>query len=265
MRFTRWFYTVPLRLRSIFRRRQEECRDMRRVNLIENTLQDLRYAGRMLRRSPGFTAVVILSLALGIGANAAIFQLLNAVRLRSLPVANPQELAEVRVAGGNGGYGVQTGVNSELTYALWERIRQRQEAFSGIFAWGNANFSVGQGAEARRVSGLWVSGDLFPVLGVRPAHGRLFTADDDRRGCGSEAGVVISYEFWQSHLGGEDSAIGKTLFVLGQPLTVIGVTPPEFFGLEVGKSLDLALPTCTRGRAGQARLFLARCHGPLEA
>src|SRR5262245_51525962 len=227
MRLARWFYTAPLRLRSIFRRRQveheldeelryhlerqigehiakrltpiearyaalralggieqrkEECRDTRRVNLIENALQDLRYAGRTLRRSPGFTAVAILSLALGIGANAAIFQLLNAVRLRSLPVANPQELAEVRVVGGNGGFGVQTGVNSELTYALWERIHQHQEAFSGLFAWGNANFNVGQGAEARRVRGLWVSGDLFPVLGVRPARGRLFRADDARMG-----------------------------------------------------------------------------------
>src|SRR5262245_14243916 len=153
MRFTRWLYTAPLRLRSIFRRRQveqeldeeiryhldrqieehiakgltptearyaaqralggieqrkEECRDMRHVNLIENTLQDLRYAGRTLRRNPGFTVVAILSLALGIGANAAIFQLLNAVRLRSLPVANPQELAEAQIAGGNGGFGVQT-------------------------------------------------------------------------------------------------------------------------------------------------------------
>ena len=254
MRITRWFYTAPLKLRSLFRRRQveqeldeelryhldrqieeliakglppsearyaalralggieqrkEECRDMRRVNLIENTLRDLRYAGRALRRSPGFTAVAIISLALGIGANAAIFQLLNAVRLRSLPVANPQELAEARIAGGNYGFGVQTGVNSELTYALWERIHQRQEAFSGIFAWGNANFNVGQGAEAQRVRGLWVSGDLFPVLGVRPIRGRLFTAADDRRGCGSAVGAVISYEFWQSHFGGEDSAIGS--------------------------------------------------------
>src|SRR5215813_4130450 len=293
MRFTRWFYTAPLRLRSIFRRRQveqgldeelryhlnrqieeliakgltptearyaalralggieqrkEECRDIRRVNLIENTLQDLRFAGRMLRRSPGFTAVAILSLALGIGANAAIFQLLNAVRLRSLPVANPQELAEVRVAGGNGGFGVQTGVNSELTYALWERIRESQEAFSGIFAWGNASFSVGQGAEMRRVRGLWVSGDLFPMLGVRPIRGRLFTEADNRRECGS-AGAVISYEFWRNYFGGEESAIGKTLIVGDQSSTVIGVTPPEFFGLEVGKSFDVALPVCTRAGA----------------
>ncbi len=289
MRIKHWFYTVPLRLRSLLRRaqveqeldeelryhlerqveeniakgmtpeearyaalramggverRKEECRDMRRVNLIENTLQDLRYASRALRRSPGFTAVAILSLALGIGANAAIFQLLNAVRLRSLPVAKPQELAEVRVAGGNSGFGVQTGVNSELTYALWERIRERQEAFSGIFAWGNANFSVGQGAEMRRVRGLWVSGDLFPALGVTPARGRLFTAADDRRGCGP-TGAVISYEFWQSYFGGEDSAIGKTLIIVDQPLTVIGVTPPEFFGLEIGNSFDVAVPICT--------------------
>ncbi len=293
MRLAHWFYTVPLRLRSLFRRRQveqeldeelryhlerqieehiakgltpiearyaalralggieqrkEECRDMRRVNLIENILQDLRYAGRILRRSPGFTAVAILSLALGIGANAAIFQLLNAVRLRSLPVANPTELAEVRVAGGNGGYGVQSGINSELTYALWERIRQHQEAFSGIFAWGNANFSIGQGADTRRVRSLWVSGEIFPVLGVRPFRGRLFTAADDRRGCGS-AGAVISYEFWQSYFGGQDSAIGKTAIIREQPMTVIGVTPPEFFGLEVGKGFDVAIPICTRAGA----------------
>jgi predicted permease len=283
-----WFYTVPLRLRSLFRRRQveqeldeelryhldrqieeliakgltpiearyaalralggveqrkEECRDMRRVNLIENMLHDLRYAGRVLRRSPGFTAVAILSLALGIGANAAIFQLLNAVRLRSLPVANPQELVEVRIAGGNRSKGINPGVYHQITNPLWEQIREHQKAFSGIFAWGDTSFAVGQGAQARGFNGFWVSGDLFPVLGIVPARGRLFTADDDRRGRG-QAGAVISYAFWQSYFGGEDSAIGRTLIIGDKPFTVIGVTPPEFFGLEVGKSFDIALPIC---------------------
>src|SRR5262245_34659571 len=183
MRFEHWLYTIPLRLRSLFRRRQvereldeelqyhlerqiqehitkgmtpeearyaalralgglerqkEECRDMRRVNHIENTIQDLRYAGRVLRRSPGFTAVAILSLALGVGANTAVFQLLNAVRLRSLPVANPQELAEVQIAGGHMGIGLNPGSNTQITNPLWERIRESQEAFSGIFAWGRS-------------------------------------------------------------------------------------------------------------------------------
>jgi hypothetical protein len=162
---------AALRAMGGVERRKEECRDMRRVNLIENTLQDLRYASRALRHSPGFTAVAILSLALGIGANAAIFQLLNAVRLRSLPVANPQELAEARIAGGNGGYGVQTGVNSELTYALWEQIRQRQGAFSGIFAWGNGSPNLGQGRrrEESGVSGSAAISSLCSASGRRAA------------------------------------------------------------------------------------------------
>jgi hypothetical protein len=183
---------------------------MKLLNLIENLLQDLRYAIRALYRSPGVASVAILTLALGIGANTAIFQLLNAVRLRSLPVANPQWLAEVRIAGENRGYGSSNMVNSELTYALWEQIRQSQESFSGIFAWGNGDFSVGDGGDARRARGLWVSGDFFSTLGVTPLQGRLFTTADDRRGCGNP-GAVISYEFWRSYFGGANSAIGGPL------------------------------------------------------
>jgi putative ABC transport system permease protein len=222
-----------------------EVASMQLLNLIENILQDLRYGVRGLYRSPGFTAVAILSMALGIGANTAIFQLLNAVRLRSLPVANPQELAEVRIAGGNGGYGSQNGINSELTNALWEHIRQSQEAFSGIFAWGNSELFIGEGGSARRVRVIWASGDLFPVLGVSPARGRLFTTADDQRGCGNP-GAVISYEFWLSYLGGADSAIGGSLRIQDRLFTVIGVTPPGFFGLEVGQGFDVALPICAR-------------------
>jgi predicted permease len=293
MRFERWLHTVPLRLRSLFRRdrveieldeeirdhverqitehiargatpeearyaalraiggveqRKEECRDRRRVSVIEQTIQDLRYAARTLRTNPGFTAVALLSLALGIGANTAIFQLLDAVRLRSLPVPNPQELAEVQVPG-SAGLGIGAGHNAEVTNPLWEEIRRNQRAFAGIFAWGDDQFPLGKGTEMRRVRGLWVSGELFSVLGVTPARGRLFRHDDDRRGC-QPAGIVISYAFWQRAFGGQDSAIGRTVMMMNQPFEVIGVTPSTFFGLEVGKSFDVALPICARALWG---------------
>jgi putative ABC transport system permease protein len=230
-----------------------QAESMQFRNLIENILQDLRSAIRALYGSTGVTTVAILSLALGIGANTAIFQLLNAVRLRSLPVTNPEELAEVRIAGGNGGYGSQNGINSELTNTLWEQIRQSQEAFSGIFAWGNSDISIGEGGSARRVRVLWASGDLFSVLGVAPARGRLFAVADDHRGCGAP-GAVISYGFWQNHFGGDDAVVGRTIMTQDQLLTVIGVTPPEFFGLEVGQGFDVALPLCARGVPALDRL-----------
>src|SRR6185503_12827377 len=107
-----------------------------------------------------------LSLALGIGANTAIFQLLNAVRLRSLPVKDPQQLAVVRIAGGNLGMGLSNGYGSDLTYALWQGVRDRQQAFSGMFAMGKSSFAVGSGNEMQPVESLWVSGELFDVLGV---------------------------------------------------------------------------------------------------
>src|SRR5215475_2859286 len=170
---------AALRVMGGVKRRKEECRDMRRVNFIETTLQDLRYAIRVLRRSPGFTTVAILSLALGIGANAAIFQLLDAVRLRSLPVINPQELVEVRIAGGAPDWGWHAGrPYLQVTNPLWEQIRERQEAFNGISAWGDDSFDVGRRTDRRRINGLWVSGGLFSVLGLAPVKGRLFTASD---------------------------------------------------------------------------------------
>jgi putative ABC transport system permease protein len=214
----------------------------RRRNMLGYLWQDLRYAARLLRKSPGFTAVAVLTLALGIGANTAIFQLLDAVRLRSLPVAKPDELAEVRIAGGNQGMGTGNGL-SEMTNPLWEQVREHQEAFSGVFAWGSDNLLLGEGAQARIVNGLWVSGEMFPVLGVLPHRGRLFGPADDRRGCGPQS-AVISYAFWQSEFAGLDSAIGKRVTIADHPFEVIGVTPREFFGLEVGRSFDVALPIC---------------------
>ncbi len=189
--------------------------------------------------------MAVLTLALGIGANTAIFQLLNAVRLKTLPVSKPQELIEVRIVGGNPGLGISDGANAEMTYPLWEHVQKHREAFSGIFAWGSGELPVNSGVETRMVKTLWASGEFFSVLGVAPVRGRLISTDDDRRGAGP-GGVVISYAFWQSEFGGQDSAIGKSLTLGDRVFQIIGVTPPAFFGLEVGKQFDVAVPLSTR-------------------
>jgi predicted permease len=289
MRPEHWIYTIPLRVRSLFRRAQadqelndelrdhleqqtqqyvaqgmtqeeahrrarlefggteqtkENCRDARRVNWIQDFGQDLRFGLRMLRKSPGFTAVAVLTLALGIGANTAIFQLLDSVRLRSMPVPNPQELVEVRLATGNDGMGINAGDNPQMTNPLWEELRSHQAVFSGIFAWGADVFSLGNGANARNVHGLWVSGGFFPVVGIAAMRGRLLDYQDDQHGCGASV-AVISYGLWQSEFGGLDSAIGSSMTVQDHSFQIIGVTPPGFWGLEVGKSFDVALPICS--------------------
>ena len=209
----------------------------------DQVIRDTRYGMRLLGRSPIFTAVAILSLALGVGANAAIFQLIDTIRLRTLPIANPQALAEVRAEGPQA-YGSYEGINAKATAPLWELIRAHQRAFTALFAWGDTEFLVGHGAERRRARGLWVSGDFFAVLGITPERGRLLGRDDDRRGCGAGA-AVISHAFWQSYFGGRESAIGDTLTLLDQPFTVVGVTPPSFNGLEVGQTFDVAVPVCS--------------------
>ncbi len=206
-------------------------------------IQDLRYGVRMLRRNPGFTTVAVLSLALGIGANTAIFQLLDAVRLRSLPLRDPQALAEVRIEDMTGARGSFNSSYNAVTNPIWEQIRDRQQSFSGVAAWGKAGFNLAQGGEVRIARALWVSGDFFNVVGVAPALGRLFSAADDTRGC-SAPGVVISNAFWQREYGGENSVIGRKLTLANHPFEIIGVTPPAFFGLEVGQTFDLALPVC---------------------
>ena len=147
--------------------------------------QDVQYAVRQFRFSPGFATVAILTLALGIGANTAIFQLLNAVRLQSLPVKNPQELVEIKIPEEYLGFGSNHGWSS-LTYPLWEQIRDHQQSFSGVFAWGADGAAVGEGDAQRQARGVWASGDAFPTLGVVAERGRLFMPEDDRNGCASE-------------------------------------------------------------------------------
>jgi putative ABC transport system permease protein len=216
----------------------------------EGILQDLSYGARQLRGSPVFAITAILSLALGIGANTAIFQLLNAVRLRSLPVHDPQQLMEVKILG-NARFGTHNSWDS-LTYPLWEQIRDHQESFSGVFAWSFSDLSLGQGESARSVRIAWASGSAFPTLGVRAARGRLLDADDDRKGCAPVA--VLGYGFWQRQFGGEDSAIGSSVVLSDRyelaevPFPVVGVSDPGFSGLEVGRPYDVALPFCARER-----------------
>ena len=215
-------------------RLREEANDVWGWAWLDNTWRDLRYSARLLRLSPGFTAVALLSLALGIGANTAIFQLLNTLRLSSLPVQDPAQLAAVKIADRTWYSGSFTGRYSHFTYPLWEQIRDRQQAFAGIFAWGIGTFDLAQGGEVQPAEGIWVSGDFFQVLGVQPLLGRVITNADDRRGCGSP-GVVLSHAFWQRQYGGDPSAIGRTLTLQGHPFEIIGVTPPPFYGIEVGR------------------------------
>src|SRR6266496_1328252 len=117
-------------------------------------MNDIKYAFRQLAKHPGFTTVAVLTLALGIGANTAIFQLLNTVRLKTLPVPNPQELIEVRVKGGNPGLGISEGSNSEMTYPLWKQLQEHRAVFAGLFAWGSGDLPVGEGVESRQVNTL---------------------------------------------------------------------------------------------------------------
>jgi predicted permease len=222
-------------------RSMEALRDQRGLPWLEDLARDLRYGLRVLRRSPVFAVVAIFTLALGIGANAAIFRLIDALSLRSLPVSSPEELVEIR-ADGIEGFGINV-PNGRVTYPLWEQIRAHQRALSGVFAWGNAGLVVGRGPSAHRAEGLWVSGDFFRALGLRPARGRLLAPDDDSAACGASV-AVVSHDYWQAALGGAESVVGSTLVIVNQPFTVVGVAPRGFTGLEVGRGFDVALPLC---------------------
>jgi putative ABC transport system permease protein len=239
---------------------REYVYQMNSIGFLETLWQDLRHGARLLRLNPGFTTVAILSLALGIGANTSIFQLFDAIRLRTLPVKNPQELVQIELANRDFGAGSFSGSHPALTNPLWEQLRDRQQAFSGTFAWGGGfKFNLSRGGEARLAEGVWVSGDFFNVLGVTPVAGRVFTPTDDRRSCGSP-GAVISYAFWQREYGGDPTAIGRTLLLSGNPFEVIGITPAGFSGIDVGKSFDIALPLCSEPVLARDRSLLDQRH-----
>jgi hypothetical protein len=217
---------------------KEVTRDMWGFRWLETLLQDLRYSLRQLRRNPGFTAVAVITLALGIGANTAIFSLLDTVMLRFLPVEKPEELVEIMRRSPRGG----NQAVSSFTNPIWEQFRNQQDVFSGVFGWDETQFDLARGGEAHYARGLWVTGDFFRTLGVQPAAGRLINVGDDQRGCSGVA--VLSYSFWQEHLAGAESAVGSTISLDNHTYPIVGVAAPGFYGVEVGKRFDVALPVC---------------------
>jgi putative ABC transport system permease protein len=254
---------APLAARDAARRKlgnaaliREEIYQMNTVTLVDSAWRDLQYGARLLRLNPGFAAVAILSLALGIGANTAIFQLLDAVRIRALPVRDAGELMEIRIAEPVGGRtGQFSGRRPSLTNPLWEQLRDRQQVFSSAFAWSGVGFDLTTSGEARTAQGLWVSGDFFRGLGVPALIGRTLVVDDDTRGCAAPP-AVLGYGFWQREYGGDPSALGRTITLDGHPFPIVGVTPASFFGVEVGRSFDVAVPLCAEPISRGARSAL---------
>jgi putative ABC transport system permease protein len=221
-------------------------------------VQDLLHGLRLLRLNPGFALAAVASLALGVGANTAIFQLIDAVRLLSLPVPAPEQLSEVKIAYmPNGRSGRFSGPQANLTYAIYRETRERQQGLTDLAAWGRQQWNVHEGGESKYALGLWASGNLFQVLQIRPFLGRTLSEADDQPACGSRA-AVISYAFWQQEYGGNASIVGARLTVERQPFKIVGVMPPEFFGMEVGKRFDIALPLCAEPAVSGERANLKK-------
>jgi putative ABC transport system permease protein len=215
---------------------REESRGVWGWAFWDNLAQDVRYALRTLAANKGFAAAAILSLTLGIGANTAIFSIVNAVMLRALPVEDPRRLVELRA--GNG-----LRKSPHVTNPIWEALRDSQQAFSGVLAYSDDRFDLANGGESHFSNGLWVSGDFFRVLGVPALRGRVFSTDDDRHGGGRSGPVaVVSYAFWQANFAGDPNVLGRTISLNRHNFEIIGVTPPWFRGLIVDQPFDVAIP-----------------------
>ncbi len=228
----------------------EAYRDEQRLRWLEDLGWDLRYTIRTLVKTPVFTVVVVLTLALGIGANTAIFSILNGLLLRTLPVHEPERLVHITdsIVRDTGEVRVRA-----WSYPAWEQIRQRSHLFEAATAWSFARFNMASGGETQFVEGIWADGGFFEMLRAPAMLGRTFSPLDDQRSGGPDGPVtVISYGYWQSHFGGVADVIGRSVSLDGVQFTIIGVTTPGFFGLEVGRSFDVVVPLRTealiRGR-----------------
>jgi putative ABC transport system permease protein len=228
-------HSNPIGLGNITRI-QEEARDLWRFSLVEDFWRDIGYALRSLGRTPGFAAVAILTLTLGIGANTAIFTLLHRVMLASLPVEDPQQLIEILGSRPPGPPG------TAFSYQGLQNLRSQTQVCSSIIGFSNIIFhTLIDGNVMERLPGLLVTGDYFSTLGLHTVLGRPIMPEDDRPDAGN-AVAVISYAMWQNRFGGDPGAIGKTVVLENVPFTIIGVAPAGFNGLEIGRETDIWVP-----------------------
>jgi len=214
---------------------KEECRDAWGVNFIQSTIQDVSYGVRMLRKNLGVTVVAVISLALGIGANTAMFSVTNVMLLRALPVRNPQQLVEFIRRDPDGS------MMTNLPYAVFEHLRKNTSVLSGVFAFTSDTRILRSGAGSEPLTIHEVSGSFFPTLGVNPLLGRAIDSADDRPDAEHQV-VGLTYSFWSSQFGRDPSVVGATVRLNGAPSTVIGVMPPDFFGVDRSRTPGMWAP-----------------------
>src|SRR5262249_10758175 len=223
---------------------KEDSRAMWGLRSLETLWQDLRYGVRMLLKNPGFTTIAVITLSLGIGANTAIFTLLDKVLIRALPVERPDQLVTfVEDAGG---------APAIFSYPMYAELRDRHDVLSGVVAFEQRPFSMSDGNATERVIGQIVTGNYFAALGVRPALGRFFLPEEDRTP-NTHPVIVISHGLWRRSFGADPAVIGKTLSLNAYRYTVVGVTPSEFTGTTRGTVNDCYAPIMMQARGGDRR------------
>jgi predicted permease len=225
---------------------QEEVRDVWLARWLRDFVYDLRFSARTFLRSPSFTATVVLSLALGIGATSALYSLIDQIVLRALPVEHPERLVLIDWIGFQN---AETfGTSNLMSYPICQDLQQQKEFFDGVFCRAATMISVSTGGEPRLTAAELVSGTYFSVLGAKPALGRLLTIDDDQAP-GSSPVVVLSYDFWKKQLGGGADIVGRKVLVNQHPMAVVGVAAPAFHGIDVGEVPSLWIPAVMSAQA----------------
>jgi len=217
----------------------EKQKDLARANvglrLLDELRGDLRYTLRMFVRNKAFAATAVITLALGVGANTAIFSLIDALMLRSLPVHRPQDLVQLNFAGDATSSG-----NPTFSYPIVQAFDEQRDLFDGVCGYTGSSFATGVPGAVSRVPGAFVSGSFYETLGLNPAAGRLIARDDDKPG--APAVAVLSYGYWERQFVRDPRAIGQTVLLNGASVTIIGVSPPGFVGATVGQTADITVP-----------------------